>query len=223
MIVAILYESIYLDLHDCRLNPPCITARPASSEKYTLKYKLRTSGPHLRHAIKSLQIYKLIEATNSTFGDIRKLLSDSNMPSLKHMTLVTRCNLSAGCGGDEVDLRPALENVKTTLETRVLSTSHPPNRLMRGQGWLGRLRNSERVKKLNVQSYILHGWEIQSVTQEHSSLPDKVSDLLPRSLEILTIHCCDGGITYIPTEEGNEDQCYHVDEPAKESLAFIHF
>jgi len=53
------------------------------------------------------------------------------------MTLVTGCNLSAWCSGDEVDLRPALENVKTTLETLVLSTGHPPDRLMRGQGWLG--------------------------------------------------------------------------------------
>jgi len=184
---------------------------------------MRTSGPHLRRAIKSLQIYTLVEATKSTFGDIRKLLSDSNMPSLKYMTLVTRCNLSAWCGSDKMNLRPALENMKTTLEILVFSIGHPSDRLMRTQGWLGKFRDSERLKKLNVESHIFLPWEIQSVTQEQSSLPDKVSDLLPQSLEILTIHCCDGGITSIPTEEGNENQCYDFDEPAKESLAYTHF
>ena len=220
MIVTILYESVYLDLHDCRLKHSRITARPASSEKYTLKYKLRTSGPQVRRAVKLIQIYKLIEARNSTFGDSGKLLSDSNMPSLKHMTLVMRCNLSAWCGGDEMNLRPALEKVKKPLEALVLSTGNPPSSLC---SWLGKFRDSARPKKLNVQSHIFLGWEIQSVTQEQSSLPDKVSDLLPQSLTILTIHCCDGGITYTPTEEGNEDQCCHVEEPAKESLSYTHF
>jgi len=128
LIIPTLYENITLDHRDC---DPLRSRLADPTLKPILSFPLRNSD--LKASIRSIDVYTLVAEYVSMFQNLHDLLWDSNLPCLKHMTLVTMCHQQWHWTPNEITLRAALRGARSTHQSLVLSIDQPLNELMRAQ------------------------------------------------------------------------------------------